>query len=60
MRRRHLNFPLSILNFEFQNRRPRPSGTPSNLEGDEHGRHCKVGKSANLPTAQNRQRLLLP
>ena len=37
MRRRHHNFQFSIFNFQFQNRRPRPSGTPSNSEGDVHG-----------------------
>ncbi len=60
MRRRHRNFPLSIFNFQFNHTRPRPSGTPSNLEGDVHGRHRKVGKSANLPTTQNRLCLPLP
>ena len=28
------NFPFSIFNFQFNHRRPRPSGTPSNSEGD--------------------------
>ncbi len=34
--------------------------TPSNSEGDVHGRHHKVGKRTNPPTAQNRLCLPLP
>ncbi len=53
-------FPaLSCPSLPFH-RRPRPSGTPSNSEGDVVGWHRNVGECADLPTTQNRQRLPLP
>ena len=55
-----LPVPKAHLNFQFKNTRPRPSGTPSNLEGDVVGRHRKIGKRADLTSTQNRQRLPLP
>ena len=55
-----VSFPFPALSCPFQNRRPRHSVAPSNLEGDVVGWHRKVGECADLPTTQNRQRLPLP
>ena len=66
MRRRHLNFPLSIFNFQFQNRRPRHSVAPpltqrgtydhsSPIVGEGYSREQwldGIARSESVPTCQ--------